>query len=117
MFCLLEKDEKTYRYLKMVIEHVRGNRDVSLLKLDNALQTGEIRTHLYLNRFPEDDRDEMMNWILRHGKGFRAYLNTIKVAAMMWSWAEETKELSLEDFCRLVDRLDSTKVLLDAIHQ
>lgn len=116
MFCFLEKDEKTYRYLRMVIEHIRENRVDGLVKLDNVLQTHEIRNHLYLNRLPENDREEMINWIHRHGKGFRDYLNTIKVAAMMWIWAEETKDLSWEDFCRLVDRLDSTKACLDAIH-
>ena len=117
MFCFLEKDEKTYRYLQMVIAYIREKRIESLVKLDNILQTHEIKNHLYLNRLPENDREEMMNWIQRHGRGFRDYLNTIKVAAMMWSWAEETKELSWEDFCRLVDRLDSKKACLDAIHE
>jgi len=116
VFCTLEKDEKTYRYLQMVIAYIRENRVESLQKMDNMLQTREIRNHLYLNRLPENDREEMVNWIHRHGKGFRAYLNTIKVAAMMWSWAEETKELSWEDFCALVGRLNSEKACLDAIH-
>ena len=117
MFCVLEKDDKTYRYLQMVIAHIRGNKVDSLMKLDNILQTSEIRTHLYLNRFPQNDREEMINWISRHGSGFRDYLNTMKVAAMMWCWAEDRKELSWEDYCRLVDRLNSTKTCLDAIHQ
>ena len=117
MFCILEKDEKTYRYLQMVIAIIREKKIESLPKLDNILQTHEIKNHLNLNRLPENDREEMMKWILRHGKGFRDYLNTIKVAAMMWSWAEEKKELSWEAFCRLVDRLDSTKECLDAIHE
>ncbi|HYW82407.1 MAG TPA: hypothetical protein VFB30_04080 [Spirochaetia bacterium] len=117
MFCFLEKDDKTYRYLLMVIERIRENMAESLVKLDNLLQTKEIRNHLSLNRLPENDGEETMNWIRRHGRGFRDYLNTIKVAAMMWVWAEETNEPSWEDFSRLVDRLDSTKACLDAIHE
>ena len=117
MFCYLEEDEKTYRYLLMVIAHIREDKVESLPKLDNILQKHEIIDHLRLNQFPENDREEMMNWIGRHGKGFRDYLNTIKVAAMMWSWAEKCKELSWEDFRRLVSWLDSTKACLDAIHE
>ena len=99
MFCFLEKDEKTYRYLQMVIATIREERVESLVKLDNVLQTHEIKNHLYLNRLPETyHREEMINWIHLHGRGFRDYLNTIKVAALMWSWAEETRELSWGDF-------------------
>ena len=39
MFCTLEKDEKTYRYLQMVIAYIREDRVESLQKMDNMLQT------------------------------------------------------------------------------
>ncbi len=117
MFCVLEKDEKTYRLLKLMIATIRENRIESLVKLDNVLQKDEIRTHLYLNRFPENDRAEMLRWIEQHGRGFRTYLNTMKVAAMMWTWAEDGRELSWEDFRRLADRVNSTKAALEAIHE
>ncbi len=116
MFCTLEKDEKTYRYLRMVIAYIRENRTEGFQQMDNILQVHEIENHLYLNRLPENDREEMVSWIHRHGRGFRVYLNTIKVAALMWSWAEEVKQISWEDFCRLVARLNATKACLDAIH-
>ena len=117
MFCLLEKDEKTYAYLRMVIAYIREKKAEGLVLLDNILQKREIESHLYLNRLPENDRDEMLKWIHKHGKGFRNYLNTIKVAALMWCWAEEGRDLAWEDFGGLTDHINSTKACLDAIHE
>jgi hypothetical protein len=117
MFCILEKDEKTHDYVQLVIAHLRQGRIDGLVELDNTLQNGEILHHLHLNRLPEDHGDEMLAWIENHAQGFRDYLNTIKVAALMWIWAEETKDLAWDDFCRLADRINSLKPCLDAIHQ
>lgn len=117
MFCILEKNEKTYKYLQMVVEYLREKKVDGFVQLDNQLQRSEILNHLHLNRLPADDREEMLKWIQDYGKGFRDYLNTIKVAALMWSWAEERKELSWEDFYGLAERLNSVKACLDAIHE
>ncbi len=116
MFCVLEKDRKTYDYLKMVIALVNSRRLRDLQKLDADLHQHEIKLHLRLNRLPENDRQGMMEWIEEHGAGFRDYLNTIKVAAITWCNAEQNQELTWELFERLTDWINSVKVCLDDIH-
>ena len=117
MFCIMEKDDKTYGYVRLVIDHLRQDKIAGFVQLDNMLQLDEILNHLHRNRLPESHRDEVLAWIENYGQGFRDYLNTIKVAALMWTWAEDSKDPSWEDFCRLAERINTVKPCLDAIHQ
>lgn len=117
MFCVLEKDGKTYNYMQQVLQYIRENRIDSLARLDNFIQKGEIKEHLRLNGFHEDDRLEAVNWVNRYACSFREYLNTIKVAALLWSVSHKHDELTWDAFCALADELNAKKTCLDAIHK
>jgi hypothetical protein len=117
MFCILEKNDKTFEYTTKFIAYIRQNKLDKIVVLENDLQKGEIKNHLCTNSFPEDDRAEMINWIHKYAGGFRYYLNTLKIAAMMWCYAKAGEELTWADYCGLADWINSTQPCLDAIHE
>lgn len=116
MFCVLEKDEKTYNYLKNFIIHMHENREDPLVQLDNLIQKGEIQRHLVINGYAENDKLESLNWVKSYACDFRSYLNTMKIAALYWSLSHRNEELTWEAFCELADRINDKKPYLDAIH-
>ena len=116
MFCILEKDDKTFHYLKKIISYIKENKMDCILELDTFIQKGEILDHLRINGFQENDREEMCRWVEKHGRSFREYLNTMKIAAVVWVTLFDDRELTWEDFCQLEDKLNSKKNCLDAIH-
>ena len=115
LFCVLEKDQKTYRYLLDCIKYIRMKDARSLTHLDNELQAAEIALHLKINGLSEDDTTEKIRWIQKYGRGFREYLNTIKIATIAWCTKSEN-EPTWEEFCKLTEQIDSTKNGLDSIH-
>ena len=115
LFCVLEKDKKTYRYLLDCISYMRMKDSNSLMQLDNELQASEIAVHLKINGLSESDTTEKIRWIQKYGRGFREYLNTIKIAAITWCAKSEDKP-TWEEFCNLTEQIDSTKKYLDGIH-
>jgi len=116
MFCILEKDHKTYSYLQKFIEYIKENKMDYIHQLDNYIQKDEISEHLKINGFSENDRAEIMNWIYKYSSEFRQYLNTIKIAALLWVINFGEKELTWENFCKLEDELNQKKVCLDTLH-
>ena len=115
LFCVLEKDEKTYCYLLDCIKYMRMRGTKSLTQLDNQLQAAEIALHLKINGLSEKDTTEKIRWIQKYGRGFREYLNTIKIAAIAWCAKSEDMP-TWEEFCKLTEQIDSTKHGLDSIH-
>jgi hypothetical protein len=116
LFCILEKDQKTYSYLLDYIRYTRMKDAKSLIRLDNDIQAAEIALHLKINGLSEKDTPEKISWIQRYGRGFREYLNTIKIAAIAWCAKSEDKP-TWEEFCKLTEQIDSTKKCLDGIHR
>lgn len=98
------------------IDHLREHKG-DIVKLDNIIQKNEIENHLKNNGFNDENNNEKINWIKNNGKLFREYLNTIKVAALIWYVAKPKEELTWEKFCTLEDRLNNNKCCLDMIHE
>lgn len=115
MFCVLEKDPKTYEYFRRCAQHILVNDADNLARLDAELQSREIMTHLEVNGIPQANTDEKIRWIQDHSKGFRAYLNTIKFAAMVWCTTNQ-REPIWDEFCAVADQIASKKACLDNIH-
>ena len=115
LFCVLEKDQKTYCYLLDCIKYMRTKGTKNLTQLDNELQAAEIALHLKINALSEKDTTEKIRWIQKYGRGFREYLNTIKIAAIAWC-AKSEDEPTWEEFCKLVEQIGSKKKYLDGIH-
>ncbi len=92
LFCKLEKDEKTHRYLQTYLDFISQNRDTqtdhSILGLDNIIQKDELITHLsvcHIDPYKESEERmrEAIEWINKNGKAFRQYLSSIKLLACL----------------------------------
>lgn len=114
-FCNLEKDEKTFDYVKEYILWFAQHNNKGFLNLDTNLQLHEIQHHLELN--PNDDKNkEILSWISRYSKEFRIYLNTIKIVFAVWYCSGHESIMDWADFCLIIDRLDEIKgVCLDEV--
>jgi hypothetical protein len=119
MFCRLEQDEKTYNYLKIFVKKLHeAHCTEEVSELDKNIQNEEIYTHLRLNGFSQKDTAEIINWIKNYAQKFRDYLNTIKIAALIWDAINLSieKEPTWGDFCSLSEKINSHSICLEAIH-
>lgn len=115
MFCILEDDEKTFCLLKKFITCFKQQKDI--LNLEINLQTKEIKEHLYNNGINENDTDEKIKWVNKYGKAFRDYLNTIKIASLIWITNNYKKEFTKKEFQILLKNINDNKdSCLDTIH-
>jgi hypothetical protein len=117
MFCKLEKDRKTYMLTRSVIDLVRQNAAAQLREFENKTQLNEIKIHLYLNHCCEDDQNAIIHWIKNYGAGFRDYLNTIKIAALVWCYEKNGEDFSEDEFHAVADWVNATKPFLDIVHK
>ncbi len=115
-FCILENDYKTFEYFKKYVEFLeKGDNDC--LVLDNALQADEIRAHLMRNGFSDTDFEEKINWVNKNGKPFRDFLNTLKLAYVVWKgMGKKWEDITCEDFAKIEETLNTVKTkCLDTI--
>jgi hypothetical protein len=109
-FSELEKDEKTFNYVREYLNHWNSGQKKDFNKLDMEIQTREIITHLYLNGKSGNDNDEILRWIKDHGAPFRAYLNSIKLVFLVWHcMGRDLEEISWSDYCQLRDKMNEIK--------
>lgn len=115
-FCLLENDQKTFEYFQKYVQ-LLDRHEETCLQIDNEIQAVEISAHLRINGYSENDISEKIKWIQKNGKPFRDYLNTLKLAYVVWKCCgKEWKDITFEDFQRIRDRINTLKtVCLDAI--
>ncbi len=107
-FSELEKDEKTFEYIKEYLNHWNSKKDFS--KLDMEIQTREIVVHLYLNGKSGNDNEEIMRWIHLYGAQFRAYLNSLKLVFLVWHcMGRDLEKMHWDDFCLLRDKMNEIK--------
>jgi len=114
MFCVLEKDLKTFEYFKRYtdcFEDMKGCIDI-----DNRIQAEEMEEHLKSHGYESSNTQEKLAWVANNGKPFREYLNTIKLVYVLCK-AEglNPKTLSLDHFTQLEERLNSLKHCLASI--
>lgn len=116
MFSLLDRDDKTFRYIKRYLKECH-NYDESF-KLDNKIQNEEIQKHLYLSHCPQDkQKEEMLSWVDKNSKPFRDYLNSIKIAYSAWILTGHNEEdFTFEEFKLMQSNLFKVKEVLESIH-
>lgn len=113
-FSILEKDEKTFSYFKKYVEYLEGSGNTCLI-LDNRIQSEEIQNHIAnsgLNGdISENDRkQEISCWIKENARPFRDYLNSIKLAYVVWKgMGKQWKDLTWEEFVRIEELLNDLK--------
>lgn len=118
-FSLLEKDEKTYIYVKRYLSYLK-NKKGSLLKLQNDFQIEEIQIHLKNHNIKgeEESNIESITWIKHHGDKFRIYLNSLKILALMaldCKCSCNKDDFSYVDFCKSVDIICNNRELVEDI--
>jgi hypothetical protein len=113
-FCILEKDEKTFDYFKKYVGFLEEN-ERTCLTLDNEIQSEEIQDHLRREGFGNNGgdpgkKDEISRWIKENARPFRDYLNSIKIAYVVWKcMGKDWKDITWEEFVVLEDRLNQLK--------
>jgi hypothetical protein len=113
-FCKLEKDKKTFEYVKQYLLWYSQNHD-NFLELDSQIQLLEIKNHLENNNY-DDRTTEMLDWIKQNSEKFRIYLNTIKIFFTVWYCSHGEQEINWEEFCFTVDKISEIKgICLDDI--
>jgi len=107
-FCKLEKDGKTYEYVKKYIIWYMHHQDKDFFELDAQVQAEELKKHLENNNF-ENKNQEILEWIKKYSEKFRMYLNTIKIVFAIWHCTGDTRVPNWEQFCNIVERVDEIK--------
>lgn len=115
-FCILEKDKKTFEFLKRYILTLNQNQQ-TCHQLDNHIQAEEIKKHLITNGYTDKNQAEILKWIKNNSQNFRDYLNSIKIAYLVCTCMDrDWNQLTWEDFCLLQDRINAQKaMILDTI--
>lgn len=116
-FCILEKDEKTFNYVKryiLAIKKESSEHDVE--KLDCLIQMEEMKNHLIINNIPEDKKNnECIRWADENSEKFRIYLNSIKIVSVIFY--EKIKQngdidLNFKNFESISDTINNLKFKL-----
>lgn len=118
MFCELETDEKTFEYIKHYIHQWQQHR--SFDDMDRTITVQEIEYHIanHPSHLENGHRQaEVLNWIQTNGQTFRAYLNTIKLAFVVYHCSgNDWRDITWEEFCAIRHRLNEVKLtVLDTI--
>jgi len=115
MFCILEKDLKTYAYFRRYVACFE-NRD-SCLEVDNHIQAEELAEHIHRNSLHHEDTPAKLHWISCHGKAFREYLNTIKLVYVLCKAnGKDPAALSESEFAQLEDAINQQRYCLQSIY-
>ena len=104
-FCDLQKDQKTFDYIKKYVNYIDKNEDKLLFELENEIQNDEIEKHLANLNISVDDKYkrniEAIKWIKLNAEGFRLYLDTIKAVAKLYLLL--LNSVSLVFYCKELD--------------
>jgi hypothetical protein len=115
MFCILEKDSKTFDYFKRYAACFEVGS--ACLEVDNAIQAHELRTHLRTHGFSENDTQAKLSWIAEYGRSFREYLNSIKLMYVICKVAHKNPvDLSREEFTKLEDEINHQRHCLSTMY-
>jgi hypothetical protein len=122
-FSYIEKDLKTYNYIKEFIDFFEKKESEDIISLENDIQSREIKTHLYLNKIPDWDKNkqnkEKILWSDKYGEDFRHYLNAMKIIALVFVLKDYecffqcvNREFTFDNFCKIVDDYNRLKFKL-----
>jgi hypothetical protein len=124
LFCILEKDEKTFKYLKEYLDFLDDKKiSKNIFFLDNKIQHEELNTHLYhqeINPFEDSNKKdcELESWITKNAKQFRQYLSSIKLLAYAAynKGFHKGNDITYQNFSELCDTFNNLKdILIDHI--
>jgi hypothetical protein len=125
LFCKIEKDEKTFKYLKEYLDFITEDNspNKNILNIDNKIQHEELYIHLNYRKIdPNEDslrrHQEIEQWIKNNAKSFRQYLSSIKLLACVAYTMGFKKGIDLryDDFIKMCDNINQLKnVLIDHI--
>jgi hypothetical protein len=105
-FCFLEKDQKTFDYVKKYYSLIKAGD--STIQLDSCIQKSEIERNLELKSCDIEDQKAITDWINENSSGFRAYINSIKMLALFIYFIERSavskkqEELTYQLFTKTV---------------
>lgn len=94
-FCYLEKDLKTYDYVKNYLQIMKNGETTS--SLDISIQRLEIERHLAANGISYSDQKAISEWIEKNSANFRSYLNSLKMVALFIYYVKKAEHLSDEN--------------------
>lgn len=114
MFCILEKDIKTFTLFQRYIDCFESAS--SSTAFDNRIQAEELRLHLEINHLSKSDTAAKLEWISTHGKAFREYLNTIKLVFFVCRvTGTDPRSLDEEGFATLEETVNRERNCLETI--
>lgn len=113
MYCSLDLDQKTFEYIHRYMANCHSPND--FFQMDNDLQLEEIQKHLELNH--NFTTEEQLEWVKNYSKGFREYINTMKLVWASWLLLGKCEEdFTFEEFAKIKERLPYIKEVLEGIH-
>jgi hypothetical protein len=109
----LEQDKKTFDYFKKYVQFLEDEENTCLI-LDNKIQAAEIKEHLRRSGFDSSvdsvRKDETSRWIKENARPFRDYLNSIKIAYVVWKcMGKDWKDITWEEFVKIEEQLNKLK--------
>lgn len=113
-FCYLEKDQKTFDYVKQYLQVMKKGE--STTPLDITIQRLEIEHHLQANNISYSDRKAISEWIDKNSPNFRIYLNSLKMVALFIYYVKkaehfaEEAQISFELFAEAVAYWNERKI-------
>jgi hypothetical protein len=112
-FSLLEKDQKTFEYFKQYVQFLEKDGNTCQI-LDNRIQANEIEDHLKRNgkesSLSQVKKEEISHWIKENARPFRDYLNSIKLAYVVWKcMGRDWRDITWDEFVKIEERLNQLK--------
>lgn len=113
MFSKVDNDIKTFSYILRYLKNCH-NEDEAFI-LDGNLQREEIEQHSQLNN--NFSMEEKLNWVNQHSKGFREYINTMKIFWAAWIlMGKKEEEFTYEVFINMKKRFNNIQSVLESIY-
>lgn len=114
MFCVLEKDAKTFEYFRRYVGCFESGE--ACMDLDNHIQAEELARHLEVHGFHPGDTQAKLDWVTINAAPFREYLNTIKlVYVVLKSQGMDVHGVTKDEFLKVEERLNQMRHCLTSI--
>lgn len=113
--CKLEKDGKSFMYVKMYMEMCEEDKIKELFSVENKLQIKEIEDHCKNNGISDVNREALI-WINNWAEGYRIYLSSLKMVVFILKCAgRRAKDITWEEFCEIEDKVNNMHYFLNSI--
>ena len=117
-FSCLEKDDKTFYYVKEYYGRVCCNETLCICDID--IQRHELEDHLKNNNKDLHDNKEVALWIEKNSRNFRTYINSIKLLTFFIfsnNQINHIENLDKGTFCTYIDIWNNKKhSIIDSLY-